>query len=72
MEAKTSSNPYAASASSYQNKIAVPQKESTATKPTGWADWASISTVQADLQDGMVARRRVGRWSHVSAELIWL
>ena len=41
--AKTGSSPYAASAGSYQNKSAAPQNESTATKPTGWADWASIN-----------------------------
>jgi hypothetical protein len=27
-----------------------------ATKPTGWADWASISTAHAVLQDGTVAK----------------
>ena len=49
--AKIGSSPYAASAGSYQNKSAIPQNESTATKPTGWADSASISIVQADLRD---------------------
>ena len=49
--AKIGSSPYAASANSYQNKSAIPQNESTATKPTGWADSASISIVQADLRD---------------------
>ena len=49
--AKIGSSPYAASASSYQNKSVAAQNESTATKPTGWADSASISIVQADLRD---------------------
>ena len=49
--AKIGSSPYAASASSYQNKSVAAQNESTATKPTGWAVSASISTVHAVLRD---------------------